>query len=382
MRTQFRKFLATFDPTQPRSATNPDGFVSPPPAPAPPAAEPTVPMGVVLSMAEAIARRDAAANAWNAARNAPPAQPAPVVAAPAPPAAPTIVDNSAELEALKRSVNTLTHTLERQGLETYRLQAINIARTNGNEFSDLMVGGRNQAEIDLSIQAAIAEYKYLETKWLEKHPPPVVQPPAPVVPQGTVQAAAVPPQGQQPVQGQPPGTVSVPSMIAAPGPPLESQVITAEQLAYLTSPEAIRNGDYAANRHLLQNALRAGLSGPGQHWSFSGGPQPGLNPPGTPPGMPVGGPGPVGRSHYAGLTQPDFSNRSFQGQPPNGGPPARGVPTTGFGAGRAPQPAHFQLGNPETGYAPNGAPDANAQAAAVAAAQASTQAARARAGMQ
>jgi hypothetical protein len=46
-------------------------------------------------------------------------------------------------------------------------------------------------------------------------------------------------------------------------------VLAPEQVAYLTSPEALRNGDFLKYRHTLHQAIRQGMPrGPGKQWSL------------------------------------------------------------------------------------------------------------------
>lgn len=344
------RFLSTFAPDAPAPEQPAAPVVSP--APVVPAFSPvapssTVPAGMVLDLAKILAEKAAA-----------PAAPSPP-AAPTP-AAPAVDPRDVALAQVTAANAQLQAQFNRMQLDIYQANAINAARANGEELIDAIVRGNTTAEIDASVQIAKAEYKQLQEQFAKKNPPVAAAPAATPAPQGTVTSTQVTPPAAPPPAAPP---LSLPAFHSAPGvPDAGGNVITKEQLSYLTSAEAIRNGDYAKNRHLLHGALRSGMQGAPGQFSFSGQNVPGLVPP---PGAMAPGVQPgVQTSAYAGMSVPQVAPAS--GQPV----PTRGVPITGFQPGRAPQPAQFQQELAPGQYQQTATPSAGDMAAARAAAEA------------
>lgn len=333
------KFLGTFDPDPPA----PTGSGQPqgggqanqaPSPPAPPAAAPPPEASIPVSALSAVLQ--ATTQAADDARTAALARvPAPASApAPAPPAAPTSDDD--DLKALRRDVAKLTRDLEQSRLEAYRLQAINNARAGGHELIDALVYGRNTAEIDASIQIAIAEYRLVESRVAQQlqtqiqqqiqQQVPTQQQAAP--PQGVVSSVGgqpvAPPQQQQQQVAPPSG----PSFLRVPGLPEGQGDITPEQLHYLTTT-GVRTGEYARFRNQIHAALRGGMQGPpAQSWGLSS-----HSVPVAPPASPMAPAAPM-----AGIQQPQFPvHPSTRAPVPQSQHPAM------FG-GRPPQPADLESG--------------------------------------
>jgi len=231
-----------------------------------------------------------------------------------------------QIAQLTTTVTAMARQLEAGRLENYRLQAIQTARASGYELIDPMVTGNNRADIDASIQMAVAEYNFQHSR-IEagvrariQHEAEVAavaaqngQPPL-EPPQSTVTSVSVQP--YQPPQAQP---LSLPGFIAASGiPDGNPSALSSEQFAYLTSGDAVRNGDYARMRTQLHGALRAGAPRPSTAWSLSQN-GPNLAPP-LPIGQPYGSPPPaMGSNAYAGVQQPQL--RTYA-PPPPAPPPA------------------------------------------------------------
>jgi hypothetical protein len=223
------------------------------------------------------------------------------------------------------------------------------------------VRGNTTAEIDQSILIATAEYEQLHRQFAEKNPPP---PPPPAVPAAAAPVEAPPPavpQGTVTSTQVAPPAPSLPGFVSAPGvADTGPNAISQEQLAYFTSSDAIRNGDYAKNRQALHAALRSGMQGPPGQFSLSGQSLPGLVPPSQSRGPAVASANP-----FAGVSAPQMSPQGAPAQAPT-----RGVPSAGF-PGRAPQPAHFQQEVAPGQYQATGQPSQADMAAARAAAEAS-----------
>lgn len=386
----YPQFLSTFDPGTAAATAQPTVTTPTPPLAAP--------AGVSVDLVAGII--DFAAAQQNRAQAQRQLQQ--VQALPATPAAPEENDDRKELERLRKAVDTQNKLLVQMQLDTYRNQAIANTRAAGTELVDGMVFGRTTAEIDASLQVAVAEYALLAQQWQAKNqaaqvaqatavaqaqaqqlPPAAPQAPAaPQVPQGTVMTtgAAPAPQAQAPVAPQQPeGSLSLPGYVNAGNPQAGQQYVSREDLAYLTSPAAIRNGDFARNRHLLHAGLHNAGQGPmpNQAWGFNS-QGPSLAPPmpiGAAPQARMEAPAMQGNA-YAGVTMPAVNIGPGMAQ--------RAYPAvTTFGGvpGRAPQPNDLQVDQGQGNYAPQ--PGAQLDAgAARGAAQSAIMAARGRAASQ
>jgi hypothetical protein len=382
---QKRKFLACFTNVAPQGFTTPAAATQAPPVSpiSDPNAAPTmVPITSVVDMAERLAARELErrqqAQAYQQQRQAP--LQAVVAPAPEPP-----VDHSNEISNLAKSVRELTRNLaaseaarKTQELEIYRANAIANVRSGGRELIDAMVFGNSTQEVDTAIAVAIAEYETLQRQWaarMQQQVPqlaPAVSQPVAVAPQAMVTSSGLTVQPQD----QPPP--SLPGYYAVPGVPdnANSGRLTPEQFQELTSSESIRNGTYAANRHLLHGQLRQGMRQPPERWAFDPGytlsaPMPqGVM---SPPGMAAPGVRPMTQVQQAGMIMP-MVNHAQPGVP---GVPTRGLPSQSYpGVGPAPQPAQFQHDLGQGQYAPGGVPGPGQVASARAAAQASLRSAQ------
>lgn len=176
-----------------------------------------------------------------------------------------VAEQALELQALQDKVNTLTATLEadRQAaatrerslqLQAYLEKRLREESSAGSRLVHALVGGQSEQEIDNSISLAKAEYAAIQAELAST----VAVAPTPQAPVGTVVTAS---------------PSSFPSVPAAPmqtpeqGP--SNSDIQAE-IAYLTSPEAVRSGLYAKNREYLQSLLhRSGNVAPKPGQSFA-----------------------------------------------------------------------------------------------------------------
>lgn len=393
---RFAKFLATFDGEQ---APAPPPQVTPPvPAPPPAAVQSgaNIPVEALPAIIDLATRRSAAQQRLEQVQQQTNTQ-----SAPAPAAAPAPDQNAdlvRQIAALTKQVAETNKRADAAALEAYRMQAIQSWKAQGVEVIEGMVGGRNQAEVDASLQVAAAEYQHLQNEWLKKQAAAIQQAPAqapapvappvmtpPPVPQGMVTQQAQPQQQfqQAPQQTQAP---SVPGYMAAPNMPAPTaQGLDAATLQVLTSSDAVRNGSYAANRQQLLAQLRSGgAPGNGQPWAFNPqGPQ-------LAPAMPVAqapmqpGQQAMGANAYAGVSIPQVRQQhgvlgapmqpSMNGYGPNysHAPVQRAAPQhQNFGPQRAPQPIELDEGQAQL--------DGNSLAAAHSAAQSSIMGARNRA---
>lgn len=284
MRTLFR-FLGTFDdpPTQAPAGGAVQQSATPPAAV--PVAAPAVPEAVIpISQLQGLIN-PGVHPALQQVAGARPAAPPPVAAPAAAPPPPSDDHQGDEIAKLRKDMRALTNMIEAERLENYRLSAIQNYRSQGIELIDALVGGRTRQEIDASLQVAANEYNLIVNRerariqaqveaQLRTGTQPVVQaaPAAPAVPVGTVAAVAPPalPAAAPPaVPAAAP--ISSPSFLRVPGVPEGQGEITQEFIQYLTTPAAMRNGDYQKYRHLVHGALRAAMPGipRGQAWSFS-----------------------------------------------------------------------------------------------------------------
>lgn len=265
------KYLSTFDGV----AT---GTETPAPVAAPvaaPAVAPTV-QPVIIDISALQANRAQAQQAVNSARAAAP-QEQPVTAE--------------SLEDLRKVIQKQNQLLQQMQLDNYRVQAVANAQAAGQPLIDSLVGGRTTQEIDASIAFAAAEYELMRQRILAQHvaaqPPTVAAPaqqpapvqvappePVPQIPQGIVANVAAPMAVTAP-QEQPP---SLPSVVGVPGIPAATSQVTPEQLQILTSPDAIRDGTYQRNRHLIMQSLRGSMQAPPREWTLNSQGQP-LAPP-------------------------------------------------------------------------------------------------------
>lgn len=340
-------FLSTFN--DPAAQTQEQ---APPAAPPPASPEASVPVSALPGILAAARHQQAIEQ--SAIRPTPVAPPA----AP-PPASTPVVQSVADqqlaqrLHALEEQNRLLAQSLHRAELQSYRASVISAARANGIELVDALVIGGTREEIDASVQIAAAEYRMLREQIL-RNAGAAAAPQAASAPVGTVASA-----------GSAPTAPSLPSAHNPANLPPEpaNGGMTAEQLAYLTSPTAQRNGDYARNRHLIFAALQS-MSGNGpQAQPFQAAPQLGIAAPQTNLG--------VVPNPFAGVTFPQVNGVLGRNAPAQVGLPS---------SGRPPQPSDFDIpvpGQPGR-YAPN--PNAGPIDAASArrAAEASVAQARAR----
>ena len=193
---------------------------------------------------------------------------APQASAPTP-AAPTAPPTSDPLlQQLSQQMHTLQSQLAAERLETYRLAAIQRARSSGVELIDSLVMGRDAAEIDASIRIAQAEYQLvqqqvaaqLQQQFLAAQQATQQQL---ATQQGFVAAAAPPAAAQQP-QFQPQVAPTGLPSFSAPAQALPTQgggQQFAEQVRAVTTAEAIRSGAYAQQRQEILRSLRTGQLG-------------------------------------------------------------------------------------------------------------------------
>lgn len=183
----------------------------------------------------------------------------------------------AQLESDLRAERTKREQIEadlqaqarRAQLNDYKSARLATLRENGVELFEFLVGGENEAAIEESIKIAAAEYQHQSARLranLEKSPDhQKLLADAEAFRQLQAQATAeVPPAPQAQPQPQPqyfatpPGAISAPTPTApAPAPgPTTGPTFDNSMVAQLTSPDAIRSGEYAANRPKLLAYIR------------------------------------------------------------------------------------------------------------------------------
>ncbi len=255
-------FLRTFDPSGEQNQQPPavvtQGSAGTPVAPALPPGEAVIPASALPAMLAAFSTQGAAAqkelldarSQLEAAKATNQPKPAPTL-------------QKEKIDQVSDQVQQLFNELQEQKLENYRLQAISSAKAAGLQLSELMVVGRTTAEIDASVKLAIAEYQLIASqvaKQIETQLQAQQQQMALQAQQAQLQAAQQAAQQQAPqaqvsqLGGQP---ISAPSFMAAPAPAPQNQAgYSPEQISLLTSPEALRSGDYAKHREELHRQLR------------------------------------------------------------------------------------------------------------------------------
>lgn len=278
-------------------------------------------------------------------------------AAPPPPAAPSEDTSSvmAELRSLKKQVQEQNKLIMAAQLSEYRMRAIAAAKAQGHGLIEPLVGGGSFAEIDASVGSSIAEYAVMRADILLAQQqqaqvaapasaipaiptPPVYAPTLPSAPVGYVGQAAPAAYPQQ-------GAISAPQVISAPNVP-QPQVgpggMSAPDLAYYTSSEAIRNGSYAQNRAAIMQALRGGapngLVQGGQVVPLQGAP---LH--FAPPGGPIAQRQPAMQQQnvYNGVSVPRASSQGVLPTPPMG----HGYPTAAGMQAQQPNQLQFADGS-------------------------------------
>jgi hypothetical protein len=357
------RYLSTFNAPAPAGAP-----ASPPPEvpqapPAPAAAPQTVLQPIVVDMGQLQNARTVAQHNLSQVQAA---QAAPPPAA-APPAEDPNAGVAAELRALKRQVQEQNKLIVAAQLSEYRTRAIAAARAQGHGLIEPLVGGSSFAEIDASVGHSIAEYAVMRADILlaAQQQQQAAASPAPAIPVPPVYAPTLPAApvgyvGQAAPAAFPQGAVSAPQVISAPSVP-QPQVgpggMPAQDLAYYTSAEAIRNGSYAQNRAQIMQALRGGAP----NGLVQGGQVASLHPPQhfAAPGGPLAQRPPAVQhaNVYEGVTVPRASSQGVVPTPPMG----NGYPTAA-GMQRAQQPNQLQFDDGSS----NGVP-VNAHAARAAA---------------
>ncbi len=248
-----------------------------------------------------------------------------------------------EMKSMKRELADERRRAAAAELETYRQHAIGAGRAQGLDPAfDVYVGGKTPQDIDASLGVAFAEQNLAHQRFLsqlvQKHgaAPQVQQEQAPPPPPAGTQQVPTGYAGQ-PAPGQAPaGDVNAPSVIQAANPP-QAQGLSKEQIQYLTSPAAIRNGDYAKYRSQVMSSLNGGGSQTlPQNWSFSNQQQPQSVP--TAPGPQQAA---VQQANFAGVQVPQVRPMG-----PLMGPPGsyNGAPGQQNPTGRAVQPAEVDAG--------------------------------------
>jgi len=299
------KFLGTFDEgagdvVQQAPAAAPQAPPAPSPSPAPQQAQPdNIPVSALPGILSAISGKEAEAAAELARAKELQQQISSKAGVINPEQTQAPSDDGPDkrkvsMAMLQEQLQQMQNDLHRSRMETYREQAINAARANGNNLVDSLVFGDSKEAIDASLQIAVAEYKLIESqvaKNLQSQLTAQQQAQAQSAEtQGTVSAVggqAVAPQAQ----AQYP---SGPSHISAPGVPPQNNALDPERLRYLTTT-GVRTGEYAMFRNEIMAALRAHSPGPnGQKWSFNGNGQ--LSPT-VPQSVPAGG----YQSQFAGV---------------------------------------------------------------------------------
>jgi hypothetical protein len=340
------RYLSTFNtPAAAGAPASPPPAEVPPPAAAPPPPSPTVLQPIVVDMGQLQNARTVAQHNL--------AQVQQQQAAP-PPATPPAEDPNAgiasELRALRKQVQDQNKLIVAAQLSEYRTRAIAAARAQGHGLIEPLVGGSSFAEIDASVGHSIAEYAVMRADILlaqqQATPPaaagaPAASIPTPPVYAPTLPAAPVGYVGQAAPAAYPQGAISAPQVISAPSVP-QPQVgpggMPAQDLAYYTSAEAIRNGSYAQNRAAIMQALRGGapngLVQGGQVVPFQ--PQQLFAPPGGP--IAQRPPAVQHQSIYDGVTAPRAASQGVLPTPPMG----HGYPTAA-GMQRAQQPSQLQF---------------------------------------
>lgn len=289
--TNARRFLGIFDPGANNTQSAPaQPAAQPSTAPAPVASgaapsvvpQPQAPVTVVVNAAsngktEAEIRAELEQSRRQLRESqqqqaaTPAATPAPQQTTPAVPPVPQIDP------AIQQQLDALKAQLHRSNMESYAQRRINETLASGQQLIESMVFGNSEQEIEASIKVAIAEYELMKQRILGSLPQqPQPQQQVPVA-YATNVAAPMPQQQsqQQPVPQQQVQQPSVPSYLAAPGVVGGGDSLTMDQLRALTSPESIRNGTYAQNRHRIQQSLRGALGvNPVQGaWSLTNSPQ-------------------------------------------------------------------------------------------------------------
>ena len=147
-------------------------------------------------------------------------------------------------------------------LQLYKEQRIRDLQADGIGVMDHLIGGNSREEIEASIAVAQAEYKLWEqrfySRFQQQHPP--AQQPQQLPPQVTPDQVAqqfAPNAQQQVPQQQPYQQVTGPTP-TAPAPAPGSAGVDYNQIAQLTTQEAVRSGDYQKNRDVILARLRQG----------------------------------------------------------------------------------------------------------------------------
>ena len=358
------------NPAQPATpVTDPNAQPQAPAAPAPQTAQPSIPVAALPAVISAVSAEQAAQAELAAAR----ALQAQVKAAqqPAPQAAPQEPESKDEvlkqLRSIQRQLKESQQREEMARLEAYRQYVITQGRAAGLDPAfDGYVQGASQADIDASLRVALAEQQLAQQRWAAAYQASLAAQQAQVTQQAAPQQIPQPVQAPaaptgyvtQPAPVQAP-VINAPSMVQAPA-PVQAQGLTQDDINYMTSSAAIRNGTYAANRQLIMSALsNGGRVAPSPGWTFQPPTQYG-GVPQAPQAQPA-----VQHVPYAGVQMP-----TVRPQGPLLGPPAsyNGAPGMANPTGapvRAPQPVDLQTAE----GAPNGAYfDANAARAAAASA--------------
>jgi hypothetical protein len=154
----------------------------------------------------------------------------------------------AEIDRIHATLAELSKGLRAKDVREYRRDKIADLTRRGVGFVESLIQGDSEELIDASIQLAMAEHELKEAEFRVKYgisgnggvaPAPR---PAPVV---IRQSAPRRPEG-------------VPSVVSAGVGGDSSDVLTTEQINVMASPEAVRDGTYAANRDRIIRAMKTG----------------------------------------------------------------------------------------------------------------------------
>lgn len=231
-------------------------------------------------------------------------------------------------------------------LQAYLDRRMGEERGKGTEMLDEMVGGSTEQEIESSIQAAISEYARLKAQILAKHAPtpaPAPAPAAPAVPVGqTVQTGLKPSDFPRAVNAQAPMSVDA-----------GTEAFTAS-VAAVTTPDAVRNGQWARNRGAVLERLRGVAAPPADGRAFANQPRQAMptvthgdvvQPQGTPTSAPIN-PTQVQVAPQPPVAQPPVAPQPAPVQPPVYVPPTSGTVDLAAVRAAAKSAAGHALANP------------------------------------